>query len=77
MAVTGSAHTMGFTLTQTFPNQSNGIQPTFLLNQGIPPYTTPPFINPSVSNGASVSWFQGKETTRLPESNNFNFSIGA
>jgi hypothetical protein len=75
MAVTGSAHTMGFTLTQTFPNQSNGIQPTFLLNQGIPAYTVPPFINPSVSNGASVSWFQGKETTRLPETNNFNFSI--
>src|SRR3954463_3211832 len=35
MAVTGSAHNMGFTLTQTFPNQSNGLRPTFLLNQGM------------------------------------------
>ena len=75
MAVTGSTHNMGFTLTQTFANQSGGLQPTFLLNQGIPAYTTPPFVNPSVSNGASVSWFQGKETTRLPETNNWNFSI--
>jgi len=75
MAVTGSTHNMGFTLTQTFANQNNGLQPTYLLNQGMPPWTAPPFINPSVSNGAAVSWFQGQETTRLPETNNFNFSI--
>ena len=59
MAVTGSTHNMGFTLTQTFPNQNNGLQPTFLLSQGLPPWTAPPFINPSVSNGSSVSWWQG------------------
>ncbi len=75
MAVTGSAHNMGFTLTQTFNNQNNGLQPTFLLSNGMPPWTAPPFINPSVSNGASVSWWQGAETTRPPETNNFNFSI--
>jgi hypothetical protein len=75
MSVTGSTHNMGFTLTQTFPNQSNGIQPTYLVGQGMPPWTAPPFINPSVSNGSSVSWWQGKETDRLPESNNVNLSI--
>jgi len=75
MAVSGSAHNMGFTLTQTFTNQSGGIQPTFLVSQGMPPWTAPPFINPSVSNGANVSWWQGQETTRAPEFNNFNFSI--
>ena len=75
MAVTGSAHNMGFTLTQGFTNASSGLQPTFLLNQGIPPYTVPPFINPSVSNGSGVSWWQGSETVRPPETNNFNFSI--
>src|SRR6185312_2688445 len=40
-----------------------------------PSWTPPPFINPSVSNGASVSWFQGQEATRPPEFNNFNLSI--
>jgi len=75
MSVTGSTHNMGFTLTQTFANQNNGLTPTYLLNQGMPPWTAPPFINPSVSNGTTVSWFQGNETTRLPESNNFNLSI--
>jgi Carboxypeptidase regulatory-like domain len=72
---TGSAHNMGNTLTQTFSNGSNGIQPTFLLNQGLPAWTAPPFINPSVSNGSSVSWWQGSEATRPPEDNNFNLSI--
>ncbi len=75
MATTGSAHNMGFTLTQSFPNQSNGINPTYLLNQGMPPWTAPPFINPSVSNGAGVTWWQGNETVRAPETNNFDFSI--
>jgi hypothetical protein len=75
MAVTGSTHNMGFTLTQSIPNQSNGLTPTYLLDKGMPPWTAPPFINPSVSNGSSVSWFQGQETTRLPETNNFNLSV--
>jgi hypothetical protein len=75
MSVTGSTHNMGFTLTQSFPNQTNGLQPTYLFSQGMPPWTAPPFINPSVSNGSTVSWFQGHETTRLPETNNFNFSL--
>jgi Carboxypeptidase regulatory-like domain len=75
MAVTGSAHNMGFTLTDTVTNQSNGLQPTFLINQGFPAYQVPPFINPSVSNGTSVSWWQGSETTHPPTTDNFNFSI--
>src|SRR6185437_15823742 len=73
--VSGSTHNMGFTLTQSFNNTSGGLYPTFLFDQGLPSWTPPPFINPSVSNGASVSWFQGQEATRPPEFNNFNLSI--
>src|SRR6202035_5550311 len=68
-------HNQGFTLTQTFSNSSAGVFPTFTLDQGVPPWTAPPFINPSVSNGSSVAWFQGVETTRAPAYDNFNFSI--
>src|SRR5204862_3447683 len=75
MSVTGSTHNMGFTLTQTFPNTTNGVQPTYLVKNGMPAWVAPPFVNPSVSNGANVSWWQGKETTRPPETNNFTFSI--
>jgi hypothetical protein len=75
MAVGGSAHNMGFTLTDSLSNPNNGINPLFVLNQGFPAYTVPPFINPSVSNGTSVSWFQGSETTHPPTTDNFTFSI--
>ncbi len=75
MAVTGSAHNMGFTLTDSISNPNNGIQPLFLLNQGFPPYTAPPFINPSVSNGTTVTWWQGSETTHPPTTDNFNFMV--
>ena len=57
-------------------SQSKWRYPAYLLvNQGMPPWTAPPFINPSVSNNTSVSWWQGPETTRPPEFDNSNFSI--
>jgi len=74
-SVSGSTHTMGFTLTQTFPDSTNGILPSFTLDQGMPPWTAPPFINPSVSNGATVSWFQGQEAEKLPALYNLHFDI--
>jgi hypothetical protein len=74
-SVSGSTHNMGFTLTQTFSNSNNGITPTFTLAQGLPPWTAPPFVNPSVSNGANVSWNQGHEGTRPPEDMSVNLSI--
>ena len=75
VSVSGSTHNSGYTLTQTFSNSSSGINPTFTLDNGLPPWTAPPFINPSVSNGANVAWFQGSETTKLPAFDNFNLSI--
>ena len=75
VSVSGSTHNMGFTLTQSFSNATGGVTPTYTLDQGMPPWTAPPFINPSVSNGTSVAWFQGSETTKLPSTDNFNLSI--
>jgi hypothetical protein len=75
VSVSGSTHNSGYTLTQTDSNTSNGITPTFTLDGGFPPYNVPPFINPAVSNGTNVAWFQGNETTKLPAYDNFNFSI--
>jgi hypothetical protein len=75
VSVSGSTHNSGFTLTQTFSNSTNGILPTYTLDQGMPAWTAPPFVNPSVSNGTSVAWFQGNETTKLPATDNLHFSI--
>jgi hypothetical protein len=71
----GSTHNMGFTLTQTFSNSTSGVTPTYTLDQGMPPWTAPPFINPSVSNGTSVAWWQGNEGTKLPAMDSLHFSI--
>jgi hypothetical protein len=75
VSVSGSTHNSGFTLTQTDSNQTTGLTPTFTMDSGFPPYINPPFINPSVSNGTNVAWFQGDETTKLPAYDNMNFSI--
>ncbi|MGI8991031.1 MAG: carboxypeptidase regulatory-like domain-containing protein [Bryobacteraceae bacterium] len=73
--VTGSTHQRGFTQTYTAPQSTGGIQPAFTLDGGFPPYPVPPFISPSFANGDNIPWWQGKEATRPPEFNNFNFSI--
>ncbi|HTB11939.1 MAG TPA: TonB-dependent receptor [Bryobacteraceae bacterium] len=75
VSVSGSTHNSGYTLTQTFSSADAGILPTYTLDQGMPPWTAPPFINPGVSNGTSVAWFQGGETTLLPAFENFYFSL--
>ena len=75
VSVSGSTHNSGYTLTQTFSNQTNGVTPTYILDNGMPPWTAPPFISPTVSNGTNVAWFQGNETTKLPAYDNINFSI--
>ncbi len=75
VSVSGSTHNSGFTLTQTDSTQNSGLTPTFTMDGGFPAYITPPFINPSVSNGTNVAWFQGDETTKLPAYDNLAFSI--
>ncbi len=71
----GSTHNSGFTLTQTFSSGDQGILPTFTMDGGMPAWTAPPFINPSVANGTSTAWFQGDEATKLPAFDNINFSL--
>jgi hypothetical protein len=73
--VTGSTHQRGFTQSLGFSNSTQGITPTFLLSQGLPPWPKPPFIDPSFANSDSIPWWQGREATRPPEFNNLNLSI--
>ncbi len=75
VSVSGSTHNSGWTLTQTDSTQNTGLTPTFTMDGGFPPYNVPPFINPSVSNGTNVAWWQGTEATKLPAFDNFNLSI--
>lgn len=50
----GSSHYLGFVIKSTAADTTNGIQPLWILAQGHPKLTQPPFINPSVANGQSA-----------------------
>ena len=67
-AVQGSGHFAGFIGQWAFQNTSQGIQPTFKLDAGLPSYVLPPSINPSFQNGQDVDFWNGQDATRAPES---------
>jgi len=72
--VTGSAHFEGSTLVFSASSLDNGVTPIFLYDQGLPPYTRPPVIDPSFSNGASPAFWDG-EAVRLPENYQWTWSL--
>jgi hypothetical protein len=74
-AVQGSGHYAGFIGNWTFDNASQGVQPTFLLDDGLPAYKLPPAIDPAIDNLNDVSWWQGQDMTRAPESLYWTFTV--
>lgn len=73
--VTGSTHNLGFTLTDTQSDSTQGRQPRFLVRQGQPPWQAPPFVSPSFGNGRAMPWFQGSEALQPPAFQSMNLSI--
>ncbi len=74
-AVQGSGHFAGFIGQYVFQNTSQGVEPTFRLDQGLPDYPLPPRIDPSFSNNNDVDYWQGQEMTRAPESLFWTFTM--
>jgi hypothetical protein len=74
-AVQGSGHFAGFIGQYEFNNASQGVTPTFNWDNGLPPYTLPPSIDPAFSNLNTVDWWQGREATRAPENLFWTFSM--
>jgi hypothetical protein len=74
-AVQGSGHFAGFIGQYQFENTSQGVTPTFRLDQGLPAYKLPPLIDPSFSNGNTVDWWQGQDATRAPEALTWTFTV--
>jgi hypothetical protein len=73
--VTGSTHNLGFTLTDTQSDTTQGLQPRILARNGHPAYQAPPFVDPSFGNGRAMPWFQGSEALQPPAYQSMNFSI--
>ena len=72
--ITGSAHFEGSTLVFSASSLDNGVTPIFLYDQGLPPYTDPPVMDPKLANGASPAYWDG-EAVRLPENYQWTFSL--
>jgi len=73
--VQGSGHVAGFIGQYQFDNTSQGVQPTFKLDEGLPSYKLPPLIDPAFSNGNTVDWWQGQDATRAPENLSWTLSV--
>ena len=73
--VTGSTHQRGFTLGLNFPDNSNGILPSYLVKNGLPAWSAPPFIDPGFANRDAMPWWQGREATKPPAFITWNLSI--
>jgi len=74
-AAAGSAHFLGFVTIFTPSNTTSGVQPTFLFQNGFPPYPLPPQLDPSFGNGNTVNWWQGRDATLLPTADSWTVSI--
>lgn len=71
---TGSTHFDGAITIYNTP-ATNNIDPSYIIDNGLPPHPVPPSINPSFSNGNSVPWWQGNEALRLPENYDWSLSM--
>ncbi|MFN7933968.1 MAG: TonB-dependent receptor [Bryobacteraceae bacterium] len=74
-AVQGSGHFAGFIGQYQFENTTQGIQPTFRLDEGLPAYRLPPAIDPAFSNGNTVDFWNGQDATRAPQNVSWTYSI--
>lgn len=72
--ITGSTHFEGAVLIFRPQSLDNGVTPSFLFDQGLPPYTKPPVVDPTFSNGNNTAYWDG-EAVRLPENYQWSFSL--
>lgn len=72
--VTGSTHFEGAVLIFRPESLDQGITPAFLMDEGLPPYTKPPVIDPSFSNGNNTAYWDN-EAVKLPTNYQWTLSV--
>ena len=71
----GGISQQGFNATYSLSSTMGGLQPAFILSQGLPPDPNPPpFIDPGFRNGKSIL-YRPFEANRLPYSQQWNLTI--
>ena len=68
--------TDGFNSTASFDSSLGGLQPAFLLQNGLPQnFAKPPFTDPSFLNGRGAPNYRPKDANQLPYTQQWNFSV--
>ena len=70
-----SSHYAGFIGQYTFASTNQGITPAFNWDQGLPSYPLPPQINPAFANNGNVDYWNGQNSTRPAEYDNWTVSV--
>lgn len=70
-----SSHYAGFIGQYAFASTNQGITPSFNWDQGMPSYPLPPQINPAFANNGNVDWWNGQNSTRPAEYDNWTVSV--
>ena len=70
-----SSHYAGFIGQYNFASTNQGISPAFNWDQGLPAYPLPPQINPAFANNGNVDWWNGQNSTRPAEYDNWTLSV--
>jgi hypothetical protein len=70
-----SSHYAGFIGQYAFASTNQGITPAFNWDQGLPSYALPPQINPAFANNGNVDYWNGKNSARPAEYDNWTLSV--
>lgn len=72
----GGVATDGFNQTAAFSAGLGGLEPAFLLQNGVPQnFAKPPFVDPSFANGLNAPNYRPFDSNELPRSQQWNFTI--
>ncbi|MGO9966497.1 MAG: carboxypeptidase regulatory-like domain-containing protein [Bryobacteraceae bacterium] len=70
-----SSHNLGIIQRLTVNDQSQGLSPLWVLQNGAPAWAQVPDINPSVGNGANVPYYNGKAASTPSDELNYSFNV--
>jgi len=70
-----SSHYSGFIGQYNFASTDQGITPAFNWDKGLPSYPLPPQIDPAFANNGNVDYWNGANSSRPQEYDNWTFSV--
>ena len=73
--VGSSSHNLGIIQRITVTDQSQGLNPLWVLQNGAPAWAQVPNINPSVGNGSNVPYYNGNVAVRPSDDLTYSFNV--